>query len=108
MTKPTIMILFTSLQDETSVFPLSGVVEKVTVVAVLALFLNYFMKELKAVQRLREADKKESDKKFEDIFSHQFETEKKNIEAITRQADTNTALTVAINNLTDKIEKIQK
>lgn len=84
---------------------LSGLAENLTIVTVLVLFLNYFMKELKQVQRMRETDKKESDKKFEEIFNRQFAIEKQNIEAIARQCDTNARLTEAINNLSERIEK---
>ncbi|XZF16127.1 hypothetical protein ACTHGU_08310 [Chitinophagaceae bacterium MMS25-I14] len=86
----------------------SGIAEKLTIVAVLVLFLNYFMKELKSVQRLRESDKKDSDKKFEDMFARQFEIEKQNIEAISRQCETNARLTEAIDNLSERIENMRR
>ncbi|MBS1586691.1 MAG: hypothetical protein JSS82_14240 [Bacteroidetes bacterium] len=84
-----------------------GLAEKITTITVLGVFLSYFMKELKNVQNLREADKKETDKKFEQIFNRQYEIEKQNIEAIARQCETNIRLTEAINNLSERIENLQ-
>ena len=86
---------------------ITAVAEKLTIIAVLGLFLNYFMKELKTVQKMREEDKKESDRKFEEMFERQFSVEKQNIEAITKQSDTNLRLTDAINDLIDRIERIK-
>ncbi|HVW99538.1 MAG TPA: hypothetical protein VHA52_03725 [Candidatus Babeliaceae bacterium] len=86
---------------------LSNVAEKLTVISLLGLFLNYFMKELKKVQKLREADKKESDKRFEEIFNRQFEIEKENVKSITKQNDYNSVLADAIKKLCDKIEEKQ-
>ncbi|MGN6568386.1 MAG: hypothetical protein ACTHJ0_10560 [Flavipsychrobacter sp.] len=87
---------------------ITGISEKLTVITILGLFLSYFMKELKAVQRLRDFDKKESNKKFEEIFERQIELERKNIEAIVKQCDTNSRLADAINKLTERIEKLQR
>lgn len=92
---------------ETSGSIIGGIAEKVTTITVLGIFLNYFMKELKSLQFLREQDKKESDKKFEQIFNRQYEIERQNIEAISRQSDTNLRLTEAINNLSERIENIR-
>ncbi|OJW85054.1 MAG: hypothetical protein BGO69_01695 [Bacteroidetes bacterium 46-16] len=92
---------------ETSGSIIGGIAEKVTTITVLGIFLNYFMKELKSLQSLREQDKKESDKKFEQIFNRQYEIERQNIEAISRQSDTNLRLTEAINNLSERIENIR-
>jgi hypothetical protein len=85
---------------------ISGVAEKLTIITVLGVFLHYFMKELKTVQKLRETDKKETNRKFEEVFSKQFDIEKQNIEAITRQSETNIRLTEAINNLIERIDKL--
>ena len=93
------------LQAQTTL--IASTVEKLTIVGVLAIFLNYFMKELKALQNLRENDKKDNDKKFEEMFSRQFEIEKQNIETITKQSDTNVRLTEAINNLSDRIGSLK-
>jgi hypothetical protein len=92
---------------ETSGSIIGGIAEKVTTITILGIFLNYFMKELKSLQSLREQDKKESDKKFEQIFNRQYEIERQNIEAISRQSDTNLRLTEAINNLSERIENIR-
>ena len=92
---------------ETSGSIIGEIAEKVTTITVLGIFLNYFMKELKSLQSLREQDKKESDKKFEQIFNRQYEIERQNIEAISRQSDTNLRLTEAINNLSERIENIR-
>jgi len=102
------MILYSIvlLQEPTDF--IASTAEKLTTVAVLAIFLNYFMRELKAMQNLRETDKKESDKKFEEMFSRQFEIEKQNVETITKQSETNIRLTEAINNLSERIEGLKK
>ncbi|OJW77427.1 MAG: hypothetical protein BGO69_18805 [Bacteroidetes bacterium 46-16] len=92
---------------ETSGSIIGEIAEKVTTITVLGIFLNYFMKELKSLQSLREQDKKESDKKFEQIFNRQYEIERQNIEAISRQSDTNLRLTEAINNLSERIENMR-
>ena len=94
------------LQEQTTF--ITSTAEKITIVAVLGIFLNYFMKELKTMQNLRENDKKESDKKFEEMFSRQFEIEKQNIETITKQSETNVRLSEAINNLSERIENLRK
>jgi uncharacterized protein (UPF0332 family) len=97
----TVMILWDIMTEV-----LGNIAEKLTTITVLGLFLNYFMRELKAVQRLRESDKRESNKRFEAIFERQIEIEKENIESTIRQCDYNAQLTDAINKLRNHIDKM--
>lgn len=61
--------------------------EKLTLIAALAFFLYYFMRELKQVREQMERKQMEYDKKFESMFERVSDMERKNMEVLNRLAE---------------------
>ncbi len=77
--------------------------EKLTVIAALAFFLYYFMKELKQVRENQDKMRKEYEAKFESMFERVAEMERKNMEALNKVSYTNERLADAVDGLKDQL-----
>ena len=79
--------------------------EKLTLIAALAFFLWYFMKELKQVREQMDKKQTEYDKKFELMFERVAEMDRKNLEALNKVSESNERLADAVDGLKDQFTK---
>lgn len=79
--------------------------EKLTLIAALAFFLYYFMKELKQVRERMDQKQTEYDKKFETMFERVAEMERKSMDALNKVSDSNDRLADAVEGLKDQLNK---
>lgn len=79
--------------------------EKLTLIAAMAYFLYYFMKELKQVREKADQKQVEYDKKFEAMFERVVDMDRKHLEALNKASESNDRLADVVDNLTEKLSK---
>ena len=79
--------------------------EKLTLIASLAFFLYYFMKELKQVRERADLKQQEYDKKFESMFERLVDMDRKHLEALNKASDSNDRLADVVDSLNNKLSK---
>lgn len=79
--------------------------EKLTLIAALAFFLYYFMKELKQVRERADQKQQEYDKKFESMFERLVDMDRKHLEALNKASDSNDRLADVVDSLNNKLSK---
>lgn len=82
--------------------------EKLTLIAALAFFLYYFMKELKQVRESQDKMRVEYETKFENMFERVAEMERKSTEALQKVSYTNERLADAVDALKDQLTQTNK
>lgn len=106
-TKITIILCSIFLSSEVSESFLPNLGEKLTIIAALAFFLYYFMKELKEVRSQMEKSRTEHEEKMEKMFDRVVTIERESQEAIIKSNFANEKLADAIDDLTQKIHQIR-
>ncbi|MDR6565479.1 hypothetical protein [Chitinophaga ginsengisegetis] len=78
--------------------------EKLTLVACLAFFLYYFMKELKQVREAQEKQRQDYDARFQTMFERVAEMERKSMEALNNVSSSNERLADAVVELKNQLK----